>query len=46
MKYRIWNVDKARWCTHRLLHLTRAARLADLLERRTGDHMVLKRVTC
>lgn len=37
----VWNVDRARPASRRPLTPNRAGRLADLLEKRTGDHMVV-----
>jgi len=41
IKALVWNVDKARPAHKRPLAHNRAGVLADLLERRTGDHMVV-----
>lgn len=41
MKFLIWNVDRARLCSSRPLPRLRAFRLADLLEQRVGEHMIV-----
>ena len=40
-KFIVWNVDRARPANKRPLAHNRAGRLADLLETRSGDHMVV-----
>jgi len=44
-KWVVWNVDRAKPVNRRPLAHNRAGRLADIMEARQGEHMVLREIT-